>query len=175
MTVTYRPPFRGEAAALAALARQTFIDTFGHLYRPEDLKAFLDEHKTESAWIRALSDSHNRVRVAEENGSLVGYAKVGLVPSLDYECDDARVTELKELYVTKSHLGAGIAPVLMDWALDLARANRADEMILSVWSENIRAQRFYHRYGFTKVADTFFMVGSHRDDEYLYMKPMRQR
>ena len=172
MTVTYRAAKAEDAAALAALARETFVETFGHLYRPEDLNAFLDEHKTESAWDKALADPQSRVRVAEEDGALVGYCKVGLVPTLDYECAGKRVSELKELYVRSTHQGAGMAPVLMDWALDVARDAASDEMILSVWSENIRAQRFYKRYGFDWHADTYFMVGSHRDDEHLYLKVM---
>jgi hypothetical protein len=36
-----------------------------------------------------------------------------------------------------------------------------------VWSENRAAQRFYARYGFAKIADIGFMVGSHRDEEFL--------
>lgn len=172
MTVSYRAARAEDAAALAALARETFVETFGHLYRPEDLSAFLDEHKTEAAWTQTLADPHARVRVAEDGGVLVGYCKIGLVPTLDYDCAGKTVAELKELYFRETHQGTGMAPVLMDWALDQARAAKADEMILSVWSENVRAQRFYKRYGFDWVADTFFMVGSHRDDEHLYMKVM---
>lgn len=172
MSVTYRAGVVADAAALAALARETFVETFGHLYRPEDLNAFLEEHKTEPAWAAALADRDVHVRVAEADGQMVGYCKIGLVPTLDYDCAGKRVSELKELYIRSTHQGAGIAPVLMDWALEQARAAQSDEMILSVWSENARAQRFYRRYGFAWVADTYFMVGSHRDDEHLYMKPM---
>jgi ribosomal protein S18 acetylase RimI-like enzyme len=41
-------------------------------------------------------------------------------------------------------------------------------MQLSVYSENLGAQRFYQRYGFEHVADIDFWVGNHRDDEFLY-------
>jgi ribosomal protein S18 acetylase RimI-like enzyme len=172
MTVSYRAARVEDASALAALARETFVETFGHLYRPEDLDAFLDEHKTDAAWAKALADPQSRTRVTEDGGVLVGYCKVGLVPTLDYDCAGKRVSELKELYIRATHQGAGLAPVLMDWALEQARETASDEMILSVWSENIRAQRFYKRYGFDWIADTFFMVGNHRDDEHLYLKVM---
>ena len=55
----------------------------------------------------------------------------------------------------------------MDWALTEARARGADEIQLSVFSGNEGAQRFYARYGFVKVADVTFRVGSHIDDEFL--------
>jgi len=55
----------------------------------------------------------------------------------------------------------------MDWVLEEARARGFEDVILSVWSGNFGAQRFYARYGFEKIADTFFMVGNQRDEEYL--------
>jgi ribosomal protein S18 acetylase RimI-like enzyme len=58
----------------------------------------------------------------------------------------------------------------MDWIMDHARARGADEVQLSVWSGNPGAQRFYARYGFSKVADIHFMVGSHRDEEFLFAR-----
>ena len=56
----------------------------------------------------------------------------------------------------------------MDWALGEARALDADAVQLSVWAENHAAQRFYARYGFGKIADIDFYVGSHRDEEFLF-------
>jgi len=39
--ITYRAPRVEEAPALVTLGRQSFVETFGHLYRPEDLASFL--------------------------------------------------------------------------------------------------------------------------------------
>jgi hypothetical protein len=41
MTVRYRPGTVGDAASLAALFGRSFTETFGQLYSPEDLAAFL--------------------------------------------------------------------------------------------------------------------------------------
>ena len=58
------------------------------------------------------------------------------------------------------------------WELAEARRWGADAVQLSVFSENFGAQRFYHRYGFTHVADIDFWVGNHRDHEFLYELPL---
>ena len=63
----------------------------------------------------------------------------------------------------------------MGWALSEAQALEADAIQLSVWSGNTGAQRFYARYGFEKIADIHFMVGKHRDDEYLLEKRLPAR
>jgi len=41
-------------------------------------------------------------------------------------------------------------------------------VLLSVYSENYGAQRFYQRYGFAKIADITFRVGTQLDAEFLY-------
>ena len=57
-----------------------------------------------------------------------------------------------------------------DWALDTAREYGADEVQLSVWSENFGGYRFYERYGFAKVADVTFRVGEQVDHEFLFSR-----
>ena len=62
---------------------------------------------------------------------------------------------------------------LIAYSLAMPRMQAGDEIVLSVWSGNAKGHRFYQRNGFRWVGDTYFMVGNHRDDEYLYMRPMR--
>ena len=50
----------------------------------------------------------------------------------------------------------------------MARERGHDAVLLSVYSENFGAQRFYQRYGFGKIADITFQVGDHFDPEFLY-------
>src|SRR5437868_8764234 len=42
MTVTYRDATPADAPALRELFAESFVETFGHLYRPQDLNEFLD-------------------------------------------------------------------------------------------------------------------------------------
>lgn len=169
MAVLYRTPAPEDAAALAELARTSFIETFAYLYREEDLNAFLDTYKTESAFAQTLTDGRHIFQIAERNGEIIGYCKLGLDATLDdVPLEWTGGIELKELYLGSSAQGSGIGPALMDWAMQTARERKAPSIILSVWSGNFRAQRFYNRYGFRHIADTYFMVGSHRDDEFLF-------
>lgn len=171
--VMYRAPRRDEAAALASLGRDTFVETFGHLYRPEDLAAFLSSIYAEEAVAAQIENDRYLFRVAEDEGRLVGYCKLGLDVSLDYDPGDKRVIELKQLYVFASHHGAGVGQALMDWTLAEAEARQADEILLSVWAENVKGHRFYQRNGFRWIADTYFMVGNHRDEEFLFLRSLR--
>jgi diamine N-acetyltransferase len=160
VTVTYRNARAGDAATLAELGRATFSETFGHLYTPENLAAFLKSH-TEDGWRAELSDPAFAVRLAEEDGRAAAYAKLA-PPSLPFETE-RRAIELRQFYVLAPWHGRGVAAELMRWALAEARRRGAEELYLSVFVDNHRARCFYARYGFEQVGTYDFMVGTHAD------------
>lgn len=162
MSVTYRTAGPADAAHLAVLGAHTFTDTFGHLYHPDDLALFLTSH-TPQAWAKELTDPAFAVRVAEQGGRLIGYAKIG-PPHLPFE-PRGEAAELRQLYVIEEYKGAGIARTLIDWVIDQARNRRADHLYLSVFTENHRARRFYERIGFEAEGSYAFMVGNHADED----------
>jgi ribosomal protein S18 acetylase RimI-like enzyme len=167
MSVVLRPARIEDAPALSALAADAFVAAFGHLYRAEDLDAFLDEHRTAEVYRSEMDDPVTRIALAEADGRLAGYALIHWPSEFAAESDASRPLALHQLYCTPGMTGRGTGAALMDWALAEARARGCDAVQLSVWSENRAAQRFYARYGFAKIADIGFMVGSHRDEEFL--------
>jgi ribosomal protein S18 acetylase RimI-like enzyme len=164
----FRAANPADVPALAALGRESFVDKFADLYRPEDLAAVLAETHSPEAVAAELADPERRYRLAELDGVLAGYCKLA-IPSTLAEHDHARrPIEIKQLYTAPGMTGRGIGAALMDWAMAEARAWGADAIQLSVWSGNDGAQRFYARYGFAKVADIHFRVGEQYDEEFLF-------
>lgn len=166
--VRYRTPSLADAAALAELGRVSFVDAFGHLYRAADLDAFLRATYTPQAIETEMANANRLYQVAQDGNDLVGYCKLGLDLSLDFDPGTRRPMELKQLYLLGKRTGGGVGAGLMDWALSEARARGFDAVILSVWSGNHRGQNFYRRYGFEKWGDTVFLVGEQRDEEYIF-------
>ena len=162
--LAYRNGVPADAAALDALFDESFTATFGHLYAPEDLALFLSGFSVED-WARELADPALAFRVAEAEGALAGYAKLGPV-SLPVT-PTGPAAELCQLYLRKPWHGAGVAQALMDWLMATARSRGAAELYLSVFTENHRARRFYARYGFEEVGPYVFMVGNHADDDII--------
>ena len=158
--IAYRDATAADAELMARIGPQTFTETFGHLYSPENLAAFLEYHSVEN-WRGELTNADYAVRIAEEDGVAAGFAKIG-PPSLPFEAK-GKAAELRQLYVLKPWQGAGAAATLMDWAIAEVRRRGAEEMYLSVFIDNHRARRFYARYGFEQVGTYDFMVGSHAD------------
>jgi ribosomal protein S18 acetylase RimI-like enzyme len=163
--MTYRDATPADGAMLGGIARATFIDTFGTLYRLEDLATFLAQG-SDAAYAAELANPDIEVRFAETGGVPIGFCKIS---SLKLPAPDpARgATELRQLYIYKPWQGLGIADVLTRWAMDRARARGATEIWLSVFTENVKARRFYARHGFVEICPYHFMVGDQADEDIL--------
>ncbi|WP_235927678.1 GNAT family N-acetyltransferase [Sandarakinorhabdus rubra] len=163
--ITFRDATPADGAVLGGIARATFIDTFGTLYKLEDLATFLAQG-SDAAYAAELADPDIEVRFAETGGTPIGFCKVS---SLKLPAPDPApgAAELRQLYIYKPWQGLGIADMLTRWAMDRARARGAREIWLSVFTENVKARRFYARHGFEEIAPYAFMVGDQADEDIL--------
>lgn len=168
MELILRAATEADIPALSQLATDSFIAKFGHLYSAENLNAFLAESLSEAAIAAELANPARLYRLAEADGRLVGYCKLGLTCGFPEHARGANVMELKQLYTDPNATGMGIGGALMDWAMGEFAARKADEVQISVYAFNDGAHRFYRRYGFDKVADITFRVGEHIDPEFLF-------
>ncbi|GAB5349157.1 N-acetyltransferase family protein [Alteriqipengyuania sp. 357] len=163
-----RPATLDDAPALSELGRDSFCAAFAHLYRPADLEAFLEQAYSQTAVAGEIGDDVHIHRLADDGERLLGYVKLRAPSGYGGHSDAANPIALGQLYTQPDCTGRGIGAALMDWTIAEARTRGHDAIQLSVWSENTRAQKFYRRYGFAKIADIDFWVGNHRDDEFLY-------
>ena len=164
MTISYRSAGKGDAAAIDRIFRTSFCDTFAHLYRPEDLETFLSKF-TIDAWTAELGDERYHFQVAEADGEIVGFVKLG-PPELPVQRTGPAI-ELRQLYILHEWRGLGAAQALMDWVLAEAKARGGQELYLTVYTENWRARRFYEKYGFVEVGPYKFMVGEQADEDII--------
>jgi diamine N-acetyltransferase len=163
--ISYRDAGPADAAALYELHRRSFIETFGHLYRAEDLDAFF-RRVSEAGFRDELLDGRHEIRLVEADERPVAFVKLG---PLGFPIQPARpALEFRQLYVLEPWQGTGVARALTDWAIGRARAQGAEELYLSVWAGNARAKAFYRRYGFAWFAPYVFMVGEQADEEEIW-------
>ena len=155
-----------DAEIFAKLGAQTFDESFGHLYAPKDLNAFLADNHTKTANARMLGDPAYRLWLVEDGDARpVGYGVGGPcdlpVPDLPEGSG-----ELVRLYLLKEAYGKGVGSALLEEVLAWLREN-FEHNFVSVYAKNYGAQRLYARYGFVKIHEYDFMVGSHADPEWI--------
>jgi diamine N-acetyltransferase len=168
--VKYFVPDIGKAAALRAMARQCFADTFSHLYDRGPFEQFLNEvYGDEGSMSRDLLDPTMEWLTAEVCGQIIGYAKLRTLaaPAPDPQ---KGALELQQIYVLQEWHGRGVAERLMHWAINRASTLGAPEIYLTVFDHNERAKRFYTRHGFVEVGHCTFQLGSRIDDDRIWRK-----
>ena len=163
-----RPASLEDVPALAKLGRESFCAAFEHLYNPEDLATFLEQVYSEKSVREEVEGPECIHRLADDGDGLIGYCKMRQPSWYADDSDAENPIALGQLYTDGARTGEGIGAALMEWALAEARERDCDAIQLSVWSENFGAQRFYERYGFSKIKDIEFWVGNHCDHEFLY-------
>ena len=155
-----------DAEAMSRIATDTFVETFGHLYPPEDLAYFLLNSYSPAAQRESLESDSTAMWLLERNGVPVGHACAGAcgLPHPEVAAEDG---ELKRLYVLKEAHNGGWGSKLFETALEWLERDGPRTLWIGVWSENLGAQRFYGRYGFHRVGEYKFPVGNTLDDEFI--------
>ena len=159
-----------DAEALAAIGAATFIETFAHLYPPQDLEVFLAEAYGLARTRADLAHPAKASWLVEDAGQVVGYATAGLC-ELPHPEVGVRSYELKRFYLLKTCQNGGIGGRLWQVVLDWMSAQDPADLWIGVWSENHGAQRFYARHGFEKVGEYGFQVGQTVDHEFILRRP----
>ena len=168
--IVIRPARTDDAAALGALGRQTFVDTFvegfGIPYPEADLNAFLDASFDPEPTRKKLAEPGCAWWVAERNGELLAFANAG-PNGLPHPEARPEHMELRRLYVSKTAQNLGLGTQLLTLSLDWMEAHTQGPLWIGVWSGNDKAQRLYAAYGFEKAGEYDYPVGAWRDREFI--------
>ncbi|WP_280402266.1 GNAT family N-acetyltransferase [Nocardia carnea] len=162
-TVTVDRAGLWDAEALSDVAAATFPLACPPGTEPDDIDVFLAEVLSGERFGEYLSDPARTVLKAVDNGEIVGYAilhggapadpAVAAAVALD------PVIEISKMYVLPGHHGTGVSSALMKAALERARGAGYACVWLGVNQQNLRAQRFYAKFGFERVGTKTFTVG----------------
>lgn len=155
-----------DAGVVSRLASRSFVETFGHLYPEEDLRAFLAESYAVERQRTILAHPDYAVWLLESDGEAIGHAAAGPC-GLPHPQVDPGDGELKRLYVLQGWQNHGCGARLFQGALDWLQRDGPRTLWIGVWSENLGAQRFYARHGFEHVGEYEFPVGRVRDREFI--------
>ncbi|KAM0796800.1 acyl-CoA N-acyltransferase, partial [Usnea florida] len=171
-----------DAEAIAKMGAATFANSFGYSMPAEHLQAYLAEAYTPTAIAKDLANEQNHFFVArlnsaraEENGKVVGFIQMKLGTTERCIPSDVPTCELHRIYVSFDQVGGGIGQLMMERGLQWAREQLLGSELhngatvagvwLGVWEENVKAERFYRRWGFERVGAHDFAMGDTRQTD----------
>ncbi|HZJ54643.1 MAG TPA: GNAT family N-acetyltransferase [Myxococcaceae bacterium] len=163
---------------LASLGGRLFQQAFAAENTPEDMRAYLAEHFTETALQRVLRDPGFHSLVLEDGGTPVGWALLAPGRSAPRSAGSGASTaaggevEIRRFYVDGRLHGSDASPTLLASTLDRARALGAGAVWLAVWEHNRRAQAFYRKHGFRRVGAQSFRLGTDVQTDDVLLRPV---
>lgn len=158
MTYRLRPATPADAPALADLAAATFPDAAPPVIPAEAVHEFISTQLTDKAFTRYLQPGAWAITVAEDpDGHLVGYT------ALDQQEPQPESVPGEAIYLSKFYLrpetrGTSLAADLLAATQALARTLGKTALHLATHEDNIRAQKFYEKNGFTRYGTRDFQL-----------------
>ena len=148
-----------DAAAVAAFAARTFVETFGPDNTPENIALHVSKSYGVAQQSRELADPDCVFILFEEGATIAALAQVRRFEAPPCVTGPSPV-ELHRFYVDRPWHGSGTARRLMDEAMCAAREFGARTLWLGVWTRNARAIAFYTKCGFRMAGATEFSLGA---------------
>lgn len=161
-----------DAGRLALVGGATFLETFAGLLEGDAVVEHCQREHSPQAYRTYLSAGAQAWLVEVEAGRApIGFSLLGRT-DLPGSVPDGSDIELKRIYTLSRFHGAGIGAELMKRAIAHAEQKGFRRLLLGVYAANARAQAFYAKHGFTRIADRQFRVGAHLYDDVVLARPL---
>ena len=175
VTCSIRPASEADVGRLALVGGATFLETFAGVLDGAAIVGHCEREHSQSAYRRYLQGGAQAFLAELAPGAApVGFSLLDR-PSLPGAASDGSDVELKRIYALSRFHGQGVGAALMDRALDQARGQGAERLLLGVYAGNMRARAFYAKNGFVQIADRKFRVGGRDYGDVVLARAIEQR
>ncbi|MBN1651261.1 MAG: GNAT family N-acetyltransferase [Bacteroidales bacterium] len=157
--ISIRPVDKKEGIELQKIGKNTFYETFVDTCSPTDMHIYLEEQHALNRLNAELENPESQFFFAERENRIVAYLKVNWGKA-QTESKLPKALEIERLYVLAEFQGLKIGQLMMDKAIEIAKAMSRDFVWLGVWENNFKAIRFYEKLGFSVFDSHVFWVGN---------------
>jgi ribosomal protein S18 acetylase RimI-like enzyme len=173
MTIEILTAKPDDAPAVSYIGRNAFRDAFANLFNSKrELEDYLEYTYCVDKIAESIQKQNNVFLLSIADGKPAGFVKLKK-HSLNEQFDSVFQAELQKIYVLKQFHGTGVGSSLMQAALRLVEAIEPECLWLDTHVSNLRAIRFYEKYGFKKAGLHYFTIGSQTFEYHLMAMPVR--
>lgn len=155
-----------DVIALQYISHKTFTETFAVHNTVENMKQYLDQYFTVDNLTVEIENPNSQFYFAKQDNRVIGYLKLNFAHA-QTELRDGSSIEIERIYVLKENHGKGVGIELLNFAIEIAKQNKAAYIWLGVWENNHRAIRFYKKNGFTTFDKHQFVLGSEEQTDLM--------
>ncbi len=149
------------AQVLSEMGAETFVDAHKDSAPAKQIGRYLKDKYSLPAITRELSDSKNIYHIIKFENNIAGFSKM-MLNRKHPDIDEQNVAKIDQLYLRHSFQGLNLGAELLQFNIELSKANHQAGMWLIVWVGNLKAISFYERFGFTILSDgDFHLTDAH--------------
>ena len=159
-----------EVDVLAELGKKTFLESHGHSAAPEDVQHYIDSHFERSILLKELSHPDTYLNKILVDDQLAGYTKL-IFNSSQPLAKVSPIAKFERLYLLKEFYGSGIGKKVLAHTIDTAKKYNQKALWLFVWTENMRAFKFYQKNEFKIIGEHDFKISEeHSNPNYIMLR-----
>ena len=148
-----------DIALLRSLAREIWVANYRLILSPEQIEYMLGLMYSAEVIGNELREGI-LWEVVEQNQSPIGFI------AITFQNEKAK---LNKLYLKSEVHGHGYGQISLAHVMDVARAQKADTLLLTVNKNNEKAVKAYEKAGFNRVDSKVFDIGNgYVMDDYIY-------
>lgn len=157
--------------ALVLLSKSTFTKAFEKDNDPEDFKRYINTAFSKHTLLMQLQNQDSSFYFVYINKQLLGYFKLNQHQAqTDIQEDDSM--ELERIYIQEEFQGQGYGAVLLNRIIEIGLKANKSFLWLGVWQQNVKAIRFYERYGFVKFGTHPYYIGTDKQTDWLMKREL---
>jgi ribosomal protein S18 acetylase RimI-like enzyme len=161
------------AKLLSVLGSTTFDQAFRGTCADDDLEGLLKDYYNLEQVSKELKDPEDYFFIFYVGDTAAGYSRINLGRNPEKHFTEKNSIELMRIYFLEDYHGQGLASQLIEYCLDFLRKKGYEQVYLSVWEHNHRAQAFYKKHGFynTEIENPF-PIGDSPQMDYWFAKEL---
>ena len=130
------------------------------------MEAYTSKAYSRDQLFMELHNSRSEHYFLKDGDRPIGFLKLNLAGAQS-DINDPRSLEVQRIYVDMAYQNQGLGAVLLDKAIERAKALGVDYIWLGVWEHNPNAIRFYERHGFHIFGNHRFVMGDEDQTDIL--------
>lgn len=161
-----------DAETIATISRETFYNAYAAYNTAENMQMYMQQFFSIDKITEDFSDENIIYLLAYDDNNIAGYAKLKdkSVPETRLSSDN--VIEVARIYSAVNKISTGIGSKLLNESIAIANKRNRNFIWLDVWQQNVKAVKFYERFGFDKFGTYHFILGDDVQDDWLMAKKL---
>ena len=144
-----------DRSIIRSISERTWPSTYGHIISQEQIDFMLDWMYSDVSLEEQMNKGH-QFFIANYNGEDIGFCSVNAEENA--EKGNTKAHKLNKLYILPTIQGSGAGTLLLNKAIEIAKAEGSSSLFLQVNKHN-NAYDFYIKKGFVKESEFKFEIG----------------